>query len=293
MTGSTAGQPGIPDRIQAARRRIMLAGLAGTCVPGIVLAAPRASAPDEALLAAAIASSHRTPADRARDGARHPLETLLFFGIAPDMKVIEVAPGMGWYTDILAAYLYRRGRLYAAHYARDDTSDYRRGGRARFDAKLAASPRTYDRMVTGVQPDATHGFRGIAPRGGADAVLTFRNLHNWMAGGFLDQSLRAFHDVLAPRGVLGVVEHRAAPGTSVAQMISSGYMTEEFVIARARAAGFELEARSEVNANPKDTRNHPHGVWSLPPTLRGKDAGRETFLAIGESDRMTLRFRRT
>ncbi len=274
------------------RRRFAFACALGLCAPRIGLASNRTGDVDESRLAGAIAGLHRLPADRARDAARHPFETLRFFGIAPDMKVIEIAPGAGWYTAILAPYLRDRGRLYAAHHARVGGTAYQRRSRERFDAMLASDPGTYDRVVVGEQPGPGQGFGGIAPAGGADMVLTFRNLHNWMKAGHLDHSLRAFHAVLGPRGALGIVEHRADPGTPVARMIDSGYMTEAFVIERASAAGFVLEAGSEINANPKDTKDHPHGVWSLPPALRGEEVGRDAFLAIGESDRMTLRFRK-
>lgn len=282
----------IPSLPRADRRSFTLACVLGLCASRVASATNGASVPDDPLLLAAVAGRHRAPAARARDAARHPYETLRFFGIAPVMKVIEIAPGAGWYTDILAPYLRDRGRLYAAHNARSGGTEYQRRSRENFDARLASEPGIFDRVVVGEQPGPGHGFRGIAPPGGADMVLTFRNLHNWMKAGHLDHSLRAFHGVLAPRGVLGIVEHRARPGTPVGEMIDSGYMTEDFVIERVRAAGFALEARGEINANPRDTRDHPHGVWSLPPTLRGKEAGREGFLAIGESDRMTLRFRK-
>ncbi|MFA7503523.1 MAG: methyltransferase [Burkholderiaceae bacterium] len=275
-----------------ARRRFAIACALGMSAPAMVRAANRAAEPHDARLAAAIAGRHRAPAARARDGARNPYETLRFFGIAPEMDVVEIAPGAGWYTEILAPYLRERGRLHAAHHARSGGSEYQRRSRERFDARLAADPGVFDRVIVGEQPGPDHGFRGIEPSGGADMVLTFRNLHNWMKAGHLDHSMRAFHGVLAPGGVLGVVEHRASPETSVGEMIDSGYMSEAFVIARAHAAGFVLEARSEVNANPRDTGNHPHGVWSLPPTLRGREVDRARFLAIGESDRMTLRFRK-
>jgi len=306
MTGVPAAFPSLRRPPCAGRRRLALAcALAGAV--GAVGVAPRtvlagkpidpvarkgAPDPDGALLAQAIAGPQRLPDERARDAARHPFETLRFFGIEPDMAVVEVAPGAGWFTAILAPYLRAQGRLYAAHYGRSDASDYRRRSREGFDARLAADPARYDKVVVGEMPGPDHGFRGIAPPGGADLVLTFRNLHNWMKAGHLDHSLRAFRDVLGQHGVLGIVEHRAAPGTSIGQMIDSGYVTEAFVVERARAAGFVLEASSEVNANPRDTRDHPHGVWSLPPTLRGGTRDRERFLAIGESDRMTLRFRK-
>lgn len=278
-------------QMRPARRRVAMACALSLCAPRAAFSAAAADG-DGSRLAEAIAGLHRLPADRDRDAARHPFETLRFFGIAPDMAVIEVAPGAGWYTAILAPYLRERGRLYAAHHARVGGTAYQRRSRERFDARLAADPGLYGRIVVGEQPEPDHGFVGISPAGGADMVLTFRNLHNWMKAGHLDHSLRAFHAALGPQGVLGIVEHRADPGTPVAKMIESGYMTEAFVIERASAAGLVLEARSEVNANPKDTKDHPHGVWSLPPALRGQEVRRDAFLAIGESDRMTLRFRK-
>jgi predicted methyltransferase len=248
------------------------------------------TAPSPALLAA-VNGPQRSVANRARDAARHPAETLAFFGVAPQAQVLELAPGGGWYTEILAPYLHDQGRLYAAHYARDDARDEYRRNRAGFDAKLAADPAQYGRVVVGTLPGSA--FTDLRFDRPLDAVLTFRNLHNWLADGTLDAKLRLFHDVLRPGGVLGVEEHRATPGTPVERQITSGYLTEALVIERARAAGFELAGRSEVNANPRDPHDHPQGVWSLPPTLRDAPAGspaRERALAIGESDRMTLRF---
>jgi predicted methyltransferase len=273
------------------RRRFQAAALLACAAP-VRAAVGRDVRPHGADRLAAIVADPARGAERARDAARHPLETLRFFGVEPGHTVIEVAPGDGWYTAILAPYLRDRGRLYAAHHPADSTSEYRRRSRARFDVRLAADAGRFGRVVVGEQPEPGRGFRGIPPRGQADRVLTFRNLHNWMKAGHLDENFRAFHAALRPGGVLGVVEHRARPGTSIAAMIESGYMTESFVIERARAAGFRLDASSEVNANPRDPADHPHGVWSLPPTLRGGAVGRERYLAIGESDRMTLRLRR-
>ncbi|MDZ5457978.1 class I SAM-dependent methyltransferase [Azohydromonas lata] len=148
----------------------------------------------------------------------------------------------------------------------------------------------YGDVRLGTQPVDARGFLDIAPEGGADRVLTFRNVHNWLQDGHLDASLRAFRAALKPGGVLGIEEHRAPPGTSLEHMNATGYVTEALVIERAQAAGFKLAGRSEINANPRDSHDHPDGVWSLPPTLRGGAVDRERFLAIGESDRMTLKF---
>lgn len=237
----------------------------------------------------AIAADHRTPGFRARDVYRHPKETLEFFGIQPDQTVVEVWPSGGWYAEILAPYLRERGTYYAAGFVTDDNAPkYRRELQAAFAAKLAARPDLYDRVkVTELgRPDSWTA----CPAGTADLVLTFRNVHNWMNADYEAQMFKAFHDCLRPGGVLGVVEHRARPGTSREDTKKSGYVTEEAVIAMAEAAGFKLDARSEVNANPKDTADHPEGVWTLPPALRLGETDRAKYLAIGESDRMTLRF---
>jgi len=246
-------------------------------------------------LATAVSGPHRTPAYRARDAARHPLETLAFMGVLPTHTVIELAPGGGWYTEILAHYLRERGQLYAAHYARDDLNAGRRRARAGFEERLAKNPALYDKVKLGTlpAPPAYDSLADISPTGGVggvDAVLTFRNIHNWLEAGHLDESLRTFSRALKLGGLFGVEEHRAAPGTSVQAMKDSGYVTEDLVIERARAAGFELQARSEVNANPLDTKDYAKGVWSLPPTLSNGDTDKAKYLAIGESDRMTHRY---
>lgn len=273
------------------RRTFTLAAAAGPL--GWALPAAQAQAPEgDAALRAAVAGAHRSDANRARDAARHPVETLQFFGLAADHAVVEAAPGGGWFTEILAPYLRARGRLVAAHEAVDDPSDYRRRSRAQFDAKLAAAPALYDRVRVGVLPrtPGADALAALLPPGGADRVLTFRNVHNWLEAGHLDATLQAFHALLKPGGVLGVEEHRAPPGSTPAWMARHGYVAEDWMAERARAAGFVLQARSEVNANPRDGKDHPHGVWSLPPTLRGGAQDRERFLAIGESDRFTHRY---
>lgn len=240
-------------------------------------------------LQAAIAAAHRSAANRARDVWRHPLETLRFFGLKPEHSVIEVAPGAGWYTEILAPWLRERGRLIAAHYARDDTSEYRRRSRAVFDHFLRERPDLYAKVLTVTMPTSPR-FTDIPTGSAVDAIVTFRNVHNWITDGHLDQTLGAFASVLKPGGILGVVDHRAPPGASLDWMINSGYVSEAFMEDRARAAGFRLAARSEVNANPRDDRYHVNGVWSLPPSFRGGAVDRERFAAIGESDRFTHRY---
>ena len=270
-------------------RRLTLGALLGAVMlPNQAFAAP--DGPDGTALTAVIAGAHRSNANRARDGARHPYETLRFFGLAPTQTVVEIAPGAGWYTEILAPYLKNTGRLYAAHYSAEAPEEGRRRARARFESKLAQDPAIFGRTILGTLPRDGGGFTDIAPLGGADLVLTFRNVHNWIEDGHLDAMLRAFHAVLKPGGVLGVEEHRAAFGTPIAQIIASGYVPEDFVIKSANAAGFILADRSEINANPRDTKDHAQGVWSLPPTLRGGEVDRAKFMAIGESDRMTLKF---
>jgi predicted methyltransferase len=264
---------------------LLLAPLAGA----FAACAGMSSAPAPSL-DAMIAAPHRTPAYVERDPYRHPKETLEFFGVKPHHTVVEVWPGRGWYTEILAPYLRERGNYYAAGFslAAEDTPRYQRDLTMEFAAKLAAAPELYGRV--------THSQLGkpdqwtACPPGTADRVLTFRNVHNWMDGDYELEMFKAFHAALKPGGVLGVVEHRARPGTSREQMVKSGYVTEAHVIEVAEKAGFKLAARSEVNANPKDTTDYPGGVWTLPPVLRLKDADREKYLAIGESDRMTLRF---
>ncbi|RDJ98346.1 methyltransferase [Paraburkholderia lacunae] len=257
-------------------------------------AAPTAStssaAPDPVSLDAIIAGPQRSNAARARDVYRHPKETLQFFGVAPSQSVLEIAPGGGWYTDILAPYLRDHGKLYEAQYDSPlaSAAQEEQAGRAAFARKLAATPAVYGNVVVGTLRAGQ--FSGFPADGSVDRVLTFRNIHNWIKDGQIDANLRAFYAALKPGGILGVEEHRAAPGTSLQQTIDTGYVTETYVIEHARAAGFELLGKSEVNSNPRDTKNYPDGVWSLPPTYKGGDVDRAKYAAIGESDRMTLRF---
>ncbi|WP_322061057.1 methyltransferase [Paraburkholderia sp. J63] len=241
-------------------------------------------------LDAAIAGPQRSERARARDVYRHPKETLAFFDLTPTQTVLEIAPGGGWYTDILAPWLHDAGHLYEAQYISTsaDLSAEDRPTDAAYLRKLAAAPAIYGNVVVGTLHAGQ--FTGFDAHERFDRVLTFRNIHNWIKDGQLDANLRAFYAALKPGGELGVEEHRAAPGTSLQQMIDTGYVTEAFVIAHAQAAGFILAGRSEINANPRDTKDYPHGVWSLPPTYAGGDADRARYAAIGESDRMTLKF---
>lgn len=247
---------------------------------------PKSAAPPAPVLpnslAEAVASPYRTAPNPERDKYRHPVETLEFFGIKPNMNVVEVNPGRGWYMEILAPYLAAQGSYTAA--ANKPTSDYVAKMVEATNAWIAARPELKIKQ-TELNPPAD-----IAAPGSADLVLTFRNLHNWEANGVAPAAFTSFYNALKSGGVLGVVEHRANPKSKRDPKAKSGYMREADVIAMAKKAGFKLDAKSEINANPKDTRNHPEGVWTLPPSLKLGDQDRDKYLAIGESDRMTLRF---
>lgn len=257
--------------------------------PAAATPQPAASADDTAArLQAALAGAQRSDANRARDQYRHPQETLLFFGLQPDMTVIELWPGGGWYTEVLAPVLRDTGHLVAAAYPADSDSDYFNRVLGEYQAKLAAAPAVYGQVtVIGFNPPA---HASLGPDGSADMVLTFRNLHNWRNAGNLEAVFAAAYAVLKPGGVFGVAEHRAPAGSAVEQVFESGYMPQDYVIELAQQAGFELTATSEINANPKDTKDYPKGVWTLPPSLRLGEQDKAKYLAIGESDRMTLKF---
>jgi len=259
-------------------------------------AATNAEAPLDAATAraldAAIAGDHRSDANKARDRYRHPKETLAFFGFRSDMTVVEVWPGGGWYTEILAPALKDKGKLYAAQYGINPPFAYQRQYFGTFMVKLGTDPEPY-RAVSVTSLDFPYELE-LAPRASADMVLTFRNVHNWLGEGYGADSARlgfvAMFDALKPGGILGIVDHRWPDPDNEDPLAENGYVSEDRVIRAAEEAGFEFAGRSDVNRNPKDTHDHPQGVWTLPPTLALGEQDRDRYLEIGESDRFTLKF---
>lgn len=233
-----------------------------------------------------LAGEHRTPENRARDAYRHPQQTLEFFGIRQDMTVVEVWPGAGWYTEILAPLLRDHGQLYTA-LLDPAAGDYARNTVQTFRSKLQLRPDLYGKVVTTTLA-APPARNEIAPPGSADLVLTFRSLHNWMMFGWEREAFAAMHAALKPGGVLGVVGHRGDPALPQDPKAASGYVREDVAIRIIEAAGFRLVARSEINANPRDTKDYEAGVWTLPPGFADGDQLR--YRQIGESDRFTLKF---
>lgn len=238
-------------------------------------------------LAAAVDNPLRSADAKQRDQYRHPAQTLEFFGITPTMTVVEIWPGGGWYTDILGPYLASDGHYIAAHFPATSEVAYFTQSRAKFDAHLKANPVLAKAKVVDFAPPEQVT---LAPPASVDAVLTFRNVHNWMDAGSADAAFAAMFAALKPGGILGVVEHRLPADREQDPKAETGYVREDVVIALAAKAGFKLVARSEVNANGKDLADHPKGVWTLPPRLALEEQDRDFYLAIGESDRMTLKF---
>lgn len=248
---------------------------------------------NSALLERSINSPQRLAGNKQRDKYRHPLDTLEFFDVQPNMTVVEVWPGAsGWYTEILAPYLRQHGKYYAAHFDPQSGSNYFRASRQLFINNIKSRPELYSKVQLTVfsPPDRVN----FAPKESVDRILTFRNVHNWYMRGGGDAnviaSFSAFYLALKPGGILGVVDHRLPLNRPLAEQEASGYMREDYVIAMAEIAGFKLLGRSEINANPKDFAQHPQGVWTLPPVLRLGDEDRDKYIEIGESDRMTLKF---
>lgn len=272
---------------------VLVIGL-GACAHGPEKGESHAQGKIERGLDKVIAGDWRDPKNVARDQFRHPRETLTFFGIRRDMTVIEIWPATGWYSEILAPYLRKKGHYLAAMTLPERAGD---------EAAQASAQKTLDtlRSKFAKDPDIYEGVEVVqfepaapvlGPPASADAVLTFRNVHNWVRAGTEVQMFEAMFEVLKPGGVLGVVDHRAAEGSDLASVNGSGYLPEAYVINLALRAGFQLQARSEINANPRDSKDYPKGVWTLPPTLELGDVDHDKYLAIGESDRMTLRFRK-
>ncbi|TKD50677.1 class I SAM-dependent methyltransferase [Sphingomonas baiyangensis] len=263
-------------------RQTLIAFAIATTAAAVTSVAVGAPQNQRAAIEAAVAAPTRTLANVARDGARHPVETLAFFGVEPDDTVVELYPGGGWYTEILAPYLASSGSLWVAAPMPNGVK-----GVQTLMAKDAA---TYGKLRVASFPAGD----AKVPDGAADVVLTFRNIHNWHMGGAKNAQLafaEAFR-MLKPGGTFGVVEHRLPEARPDGDQDKSGYMKTSTVVAYARKAGFEVVGQSEVNANPKDTADWAQGVWTLPPVLRLKDQDRAKYEAIGESDRMTIRFRK-
>lgn len=275
------------------RLSLSLCVLAALAVPGSSFAQASDPAAVEAAnpaLVNALKGAWRSADNVARDQYRHPAETLSFFQVAPGEAVIEITPGGGWYSEILAPYLRDSGQYIAAvgdpaASPEGRSRDYQQKTKTNLETKFNASPDQYGKAkVAAFDPNAPV----FGAPNSVDTVLTFRNVHNWRGSGQAEGMFKGFYEVLKPGGVLGVVEHRAKADVPVED--KSGYVGEAQVIAMAEAAGFKLEAKSEVNANPLDTKDHPNGVWTLPPSNSHDAADAAKYKAIGESDRMTLRF---
>src|SRR5437660_12440850 len=263
---------------------------AATIASAVLLAACAASNSRQttaAALTAILATDTRSQENRARDGYRHPKETLLFFGLRPEMSVLEVWPEPGWYTEVIAPLVRDKGKYYAPVIAADPTSKYITERLEAYRRKLAERADLYDRVSVVTCP--SDGGDAVPP-GSVDMVVTFRNIHNWMSRDRAAQAFTTMYRALRPGGVLGVVEHRGNPALPQDVSAKSGYVIEDYAIKLIEAQGFRLVAKSEVNANAKDTKDYEQGVWTLPPTYRLGDKDREKYAGIGESDRFTLRF---
>ncbi len=250
-------------------------------------AAGRSGAAARAALESVVAGAQRPAADQARDQYRHPLQTLSFFGIRPDMTVVELWPFGGWYTAILAPYLREHGVYYAAAMDPASTSAEDQQYNAQLHRLLDARPDLYSKVRWSV---LAPGKMEIAPAGTADMVLTFRNIHNWAWIGIQKDVFAAAYRALKPGGILGVVEHRNSDPDFQPTMPGQGYVGEDYAVRLIQSVGFRLVARSDINRNPKDTKDYPQGVWTLPPTFALGSTDHAKYAAIGESDRFTLKF---
>ncbi|WP_296255712.1 MULTISPECIES: class I SAM-dependent methyltransferase [unclassified Pseudomonas] len=261
------------------------AALFGSTVATAATPAPSSNISHEQF-ATVLKGDWRVPQNAARDQYRHPEQTLRFFGVRNDQTVIEITPGNGWYSELLAPLLKAKGH-YVVAIVDPSVSDYAKKAAERLKQKYAADPAHYGKVeVIEYRPKAPV----LGSPASADTVLTFRNAHNWVDAGNEVATFKAFYDVLKPGGTLGVVDHRAKPGTTAKDNEKNGYLPTDYVVKLAQDAGFKLVGESEVNANPKDTKDYPDGVWTLPPILVKGEQDKAKYLAIGESDRMTLRF---
>ena len=237
----------------------------------------------------AINGEHRTKENKARDAYRNPNKTLLFFGIQKNIKVLEILPGRGWYTEILAPILKDNGQLTVASFGDDHPNDYLRDVHLKYVKHLNKNPMVYGNVRRVVFNEENHYLKDIDSNS-QDLVLTFRNTHNWIKYGGVENIYQAFHRVLKKGGILGVVQHRAHNKDNAKETAKNGYVPERYLINLVEETGFELIEKSEINANQKDNKNHPKGVWTLPPTLRLGETDKKKYIEIGESDRMTLKF---
>ena len=244
----------------------------------------------EEKLKSSVNSEHRSKENKARDSFRNPVETLSFFGLKPDMNVVEISPGSGWYTEIIGDYL-TDGRLYLAIPPENSDREYRVKQHKAIKQKVSKNPKIY-KNVTFSAFEPPNLISPLAPENTVDMVLTFRNVHGWMGSGKAQEVFNEFYRVLKPGGVLGLVTHRASDKTPQDMKAKTGYVREDHVVMLAEKAGFKLIGKSEVNANPKDTKDYKDGVWTLPPSLKQKDKNKQKYLNIGESDRMTLKFKK-
>ena len=268
--------------------RLIALATAGVLLAAACADATRSSRETTAeALTAVLAGDQRTPEERARDDYRHPKETLLFLGLRPELSVLEVWPEPGYYTAIIAPLVRARGKYYAGVIAVDPGSKHSMQRNEDYRQRLAARGDLYDRVNLVTFP-ADGG--DVVPHGTLDMVVTFRNIHNWMARDTASQAFATMFRALKPGGVLGVVEHRGNPAVAQDPQAKSGYVNEEYAIRLIEAQGFRLVAKSELNANPRDTKDYEHGVWTLPPTYRLGTQDHDKYAAIGESDRFTLRF---
>jgi predicted methyltransferase len=268
--------------------------LVGTIAPSGAWFQAEAQQAAGTALDTALAGANRSATNKARDRYRHPKETLEFFGLQPDMTVVEIWPGGGWYTEILGPYLRERGKLYVAQYGTKPPFPYQQREMDALAAKMRAAPDLY-RSVTPTTLNFFTSELEIAPRGTVDLVLTFRNVHNWFQDGYgppdaAELAFKAMFDALKPGGTLGVVDHRWPDPTTEDPGAKNGYISERRVVEYAEHAGFRLVGGSDVNNNPLDTHDHPEGVWTLPPDLALGERDRDKYQAIGESDRFTLKF---